>query len=60
LLTSLKKTGLIVSASAFDSVFPYALSVVPLFIFMGVFISHAGISHKLYEGMSVLLGHYPG
>ncbi len=60
LLTSVKKTGLIVSATAFDSVFPYALSVIPLFILMGVLISHAGISTKLYQGMHALLGHRPG
>ncbi len=60
LLTSVKKTGLIVSATAFDSVFPYALSVIPLFIFMGVCVTHARISTKLYDGMQALLGRRPG
>ena len=36
LLAGIKPTGLTFAASAFESVFPYSLSVIPLFILMGV------------------------
>ncbi|WP_424833020.1 TRAP transporter large permease [Ruegeria sp.] len=60
LLGSVKKTGLIFSAAALESVFPYTLSVVPLFILMGVFVTHADLSRKLYDGIHALLCHKPG
>ena len=59
LLGSVKKTGLIFSAAALESVFPYTLSVVPLFILMGVFVTHADLSRKLYDGIHALLCHRP-
>jgi tripartite ATP-independent transporter DctM subunit len=60
LLGSIKKTGLIFSSAALESVFPYTLSVVPLFILMGVFVTHADLSRKLYDGIHALLCHKPG
>ena len=60
LLTGLKPTGLTFAASAFESVFPYSLSVIPLFIMMGVFVTHADLSGKLYDGMYALIGHWRG
>ena len=60
LLGGVKKTGLIFSAAALESVFPYTLSVVPLFILMGVFVTHADLSKKLYDGIHALLCHRPG
>lgn len=60
LLTSLKPTGLTFAASAFESVFPYSLSVIPLFIMMGVFVTKADLSGKLYDGMNALIGHWRG
>jgi tripartite ATP-independent transporter DctM subunit len=44
----------------FESIFPYSLSVVPLFIFMGVFASYSGLSENLYRGIVVFMGHRPG
>lgn len=44
----------------FEAVFPYGLSVVPLFIFMGVFASHAGLSRNLYEAVNAFVGHRRG
>jgi len=44
----------------FEAVFPYSLSIVPLFIFMGVFATHSGLSRNLYAGVHALLGHRPG
>lgn len=60
LLQGIKKTGLVFSAASLESVFPYTLSVVPLFILMGVFVTHADLSRKLYDGIRALLGHKPG
>lgn len=60
MLTGLKPTGLTFAASAFESVFPYSLSVIPLFILMGVFVTHADLSKKLYDGMYAMIGHWPG
>ncbi|NVK72042.1 MAG: TRAP transporter large permease [Oceanospirillaceae bacterium] len=60
LLTGLKPVGLTFAASAFDSVFPYSFSVIPLFILMGVFVTYADLSKKLYDGMYALVGHWRG
>ena len=57
LLTGLRPTGLTFAATALEAVFPYGLSVVPMFILMGVFVTHAKLSSKLYDGMQALLGH---
>jgi tripartite ATP-independent transporter DctM subunit len=38
----------------------YGLSVIPLFLLMGVFIHRANISEDLYEASNALLGRYPG
>ncbi len=45
---------------AFEAVFPYGLSVVPLFVFMGVFATHAGLSRNLYAAVGAFVGHRPG
>jgi len=60
LLTGIKPTGLTFAAAAFESVFPYSLSVIPLFILMGVFVTRADLSRKLYDGMFAMMGHWPG
>ena len=38
----------------------YGLSVVPLFILMGLFVNKAGISRELYAASNVFLGHLRG
>lgn len=50
----------VIGTSPFESVFPYSLSVVPLFVMMGVFASYAGLSRQLYEAAYAFLGHYRG
>jgi len=60
LFTGIKPTGLTFSASALEAVFPYSLSVIPLFILMGVLVTHADLSRKLYDGMHALVGHRRG
>jgi len=44
----------------FETIFPYGLSIVPLFIFMGVFAGHSGLSVNLYRGLVAFVGHRPG
>lgn len=50
----------VVGSSPFESVFPYSLSVVPLFVMLGVFASYAGLSRQLYDVAYAFLGHYRG
>ena len=38
----------------------YGLSVVPLFILMGLFVNKAGISRELYAASNAFLGHFKG
>ncbi|HEX2117073.1 MAG TPA: C4-dicarboxylate ABC transporter permease, partial [Alphaproteobacteria bacterium] len=39
-----KSVGFMLGTQPFEAVYPYSLSVVPLFIVMGVFAAHAGLS----------------
>ncbi|SDI37543.1 TRAP transporter large permease [Propionivibrio dicarboxylicus] len=44
----------------FNSLFPYSLSVLPLFIMMGVVAAYSGMSRNLFLGANAFLGHYRG
>ncbi|GHU08192.1 C4-dicarboxylate ABC transporter permease [Betaproteobacteria bacterium] len=44
----------------FNALFPYSLSVLPLFIMMGVVAAYSGMSRNLFLGTNVFLGHYRG
>ncbi len=50
----------ILGKTPFDAVFPYDLSVVPLFIMMGVFAAYAGLSKSLYDFVSAFVGQLRG
>ncbi|MCZ4282419.1 TRAP transporter large permease [Kiloniella laminariae] len=50
----------IMGSIPFESVFPYSLSVIPLFILMGAFSARAGLSRALYDGVHAFIGHYRG
>ena len=52
--------GFVLGHAPFDSVFPVNLSVVPLFVMMGVFASHAGLSRKLFDFVTAFVGHLRG
>jgi tripartite ATP-independent transporter DctM subunit len=52
--------GFMLGRSAFDAAFPYALSIVPLFVAMGVFAAHAGLSRSLYNFVATLIGQLRG
>jgi tripartite ATP-independent transporter DctM subunit len=43
-----------------DTAQDYGLSVLPLFILMGTFVSRAGLSHELYAASNAFLGHRRG
>lgn len=45
---------------AFDTGLSYSLSVVPLFILMGNFITESGLSGQLYRASNAFLGHFKG
>ncbi len=53
-------THYILSTAPFEAVFPYSLSVIPLFVLMGVFAAHAGLSRNLYTGVNAFIGHFRG
>lgn len=52
----------IASATAviYETGFSYQLSVIPLFILMGNFVSRAGLSHELYRAAYAFIGHFRG
>ncbi len=52
--------GFMLGRAAFESAFPYSLSIVPLFIAMGVFAAHAGLSRSLYSFVAALIGQVRG
>ena len=60
LLNGWRGTEFVLGTAPFESVFPYSLSVVPLFILMGIFAAHAGLSRALYEAVYAFLGHRRG
>ena len=49
-----------ISQVAFETGLSYSLSVVPLFILMGNFITEAGLSAQLYRASNAFLGHFKG
>jgi tripartite ATP-independent transporter DctM subunit len=52
--------GFVLGRAAFESVFPISLSVVPLFIMMGVFAAHGGMSRSLYNLVAAFVAHFRG
>jgi tripartite ATP-independent transporter DctM subunit len=52
--------GFVLGRAPFEAVFPIGLSVLPLFILMGVFAAHGGLSRSLYGFVAALIGHLRG
>ncbi|NDV87023.1 TRAP transporter large permease subunit [Aurantimonas aggregata] len=50
----------ILGSSPFEAIFPYSLSVIPLFVMMGVFAARAGLSRSLFDMVTSFLGHVRG
>ena len=49
-----------VTTVVYESGFQYTLSVVPLFILMGNFVTRAGMSQELYRAAFTFVGHLRG
>lgn len=60
LLEDLNTANYVMASLPFEAIVPYGLSVVPLFIFMGVFASYSGLSENLFKGIVAFAGHRPG
>jgi tripartite ATP-independent transporter DctM subunit len=52
--------GFALSIAPFEAVFPYSLSVVPLFVAMGVFAARSGVSRGLFDMVNAIVGHLRG
>jgi tripartite ATP-independent transporter DctM subunit len=52
--------GFVLGRAPFESVFPASLTVIPLFIMMGVFAAHGGLSKGLYDSVTAFIGHLRG
>ena len=60
LMTSFSGSMAMASIITYDTGLNYGLSVVPLFILMGNFVSRAGLSDELYTAANAFLGHRRG
>jgi tripartite ATP-independent transporter DctM subunit len=60
LLNGWDGAAFVMGVAPYESSFPYSLSVVPLFIMMGIFAAHAGLSRALYEAVYAFIGHRRG
>lgn len=58
--TSFRGAISMVARLIIDTSQDYGLSVVPLFILMGLFVNKAGISRELYDASNAFLGHLKG
>lgn len=59
-LNGFDSMAFIMGSVPFEAVFPYSLSVIPLFVLMGVFAARAGLSKSLYAAVHAFIGHYRG
>ena len=59
-LSGLKPALTIMGTTPYTTASSYSLSIVPLFVLMGAFCFHSGLSRDLYRAANVWLGHMPG
>ncbi len=50
----------ILGSGPFEAISPYSLSVVPLFLIMGIFASHAKLSSDLFKAANAFVGQFRG
>ncbi|OED42170.1 C4-dicarboxylate ABC transporter permease [Chromatiales bacterium (ex Bugula neritina AB1)] len=60
ILVSWSAAGAMVAGTAYETGVSYTLSVVPLFVLMGNFVTRAGLSDELYTASHKFLGHKRG
>ena len=59
-LNGWEATVFVLGSLPFEAVFPYSLSVVPLFVIMGSLALRTGMSRSLYDAGEALFGHWRG
>lgn len=59
-LTSIKATLAKLGMDVFASASVHALSVIPLFVLMGLFLLHAGLGREIYTALNVWIGKFRG
>jgi len=52
--------GFVLGRAPFESAFPAGLTVIPLFVMMGVFAAYGGLSKSLYDTVTAFIGHLRG
>jgi tripartite ATP-independent transporter DctM subunit len=60
LINGLDSALFILGSAPFESLFPYSLSVIPLFLLMGVFSARCGLSTDLFQAANTLVGRFRG
>ncbi len=60
LVNGISSAIFIASAAPFESLFPYSMSVIPLFLMMGVFSARCGLSTDLFQAANTLVGRFRG
>ncbi|WAP69797.1 TRAP transporter large permease [Jiella pelagia] len=60
LLTAPAPAAAMAAQVTWDTLSSYSLSVLPLFVLMGNFVNHAGLSRDLYAASNALVGHRRG
>ena len=59
-LNNFTAAGVLVADTAYSTGVSYTLSVIPLFVLMGNFVTRAGLSDELYAASNAFLGHRRG
>lgn len=60
IINSFDHIGFVVASAPFEAIHPYTLSVIPLFLLMGVVAAHSGLSRDLYAAANALVGQFRG
>lgn len=60
ILRGFSNVGFVLGRATFEAVSPFSLIVVPLFVMMGVFAAHGGLSSRLYTLAASFVGHLRG
>lgn len=50
----------VIGSGPFEAIFPYSLSVIPLFLLMGVFSAQSGLSTDLFQAANAMIGRFRG
>ncbi|MBJ3775021.1 TRAP transporter large permease [Acuticoccus mangrovi] len=60
ILNGVSGAAFVLASAPFEAMFPYTLSVIPLFLLMGVFAARCGLSRDLYSAADALVGRLRG